>query len=252
MVSAKKKRGERIDAVQTFLNDCDSQFKLVRKDGKGLHWYSVKTSEFRKIRGLLKPLRQIFYPNHRIIRRHCRSSSSKAIGRLVDQQMDAYVRNGCAKISGEKLHPFTEYIITTLEEHEMKLLATQVPLLDSESNIFTLIDAVGVEKTTGKSFLLDFKTGYDKGWTYGQNKIPSLPASVKDSPKNQHMLQIAWEHAVSETYYKMKFDTAYLMLANRNLGCCRRVEIAKWARAHATTIMHHMQSKIFKRKKTSR
>lgn len=124
----------------------------------------------------------------------------------------------------------------------MVLLATQVPLLDTNSLTFTFIDAVGVEKYTGKSFLLDFKTGYDVGWTRGQHAM-NIITTVRDSPKNQHMLQIGWELAIAEAAHAMSFDTAYIMLANRKQACCKRVPISSWAKTHRHCIVNGIVNK---------
>lgn len=124
------------------------------------------------------------------------AGSSLEIGTRVHAELEAYA-NGVAV---PEPHPITVGIVEKLEEKGWRLLASEVPVYDSETNTMTWIDFVAIDRTNVLQ-VCELKTGHKVGWGASLNTqfnqlLATLPDCVRalknDTPKNRAHIQAAW------------------------------------------------------------
>lgn len=198
------------------------------------------TVQVRRMKGLLPCLQHHFYPNYRPKKRKRGSSSSKKTGIRVDKEMEAFVAAGRRLACG--YHPFSLKLVQAFHAHKLQLLATQVPLFDAQQHILTYIDAVGLDYSDDPQkpvpILIDFKTGYDVGYTSSCERMQPPFERVPDSPKNQHHLQLAWEVAVAgRPPYNTVFDKAFILLVNHSAKKVKKMDLPQWCNKKRRRLM---------------
>lgn len=124
------------------------------------------------------------------------AGSSLEIGTLVHAELEAYA-NGVAVPTP---HPITVGIVEKLEEKGWRLLAAEVPVYDTETNMMTWIDFVAIDRNNCL-YVCELKTGHKVGWGASLNTqfsqlLATLPDCVRtlknDTPKNRAHIQAAW------------------------------------------------------------
>lgn len=169
----------------------------------------------------------------------CRSGSSSSTGRYVEKEIQTLFEK-CILINAQnvdsvsalpplpeklKLLPFTRKILAALWEYNIYCIAFQVPIVSREAGLLTYADAVGIQLGTGNLALLEFKTGYDYGYTQGRGALRFPPViksgkyAVADTDRNRHILQLVDTAAIGERWLGVQFDLRLLFTAHSSGKC---------------------------------
>jgi len=153
----------------------------------------------QRCRGIHKALRTRFYPSFRKPARtrvhsgRLAVASSKAIGKLVDSQIERYLRAGCR--AARRLNRFTRAIITYFEQQGEQLQACQLPVHLEGTQVATQGDHFTVSRTErnleGKPLLTmwELKTGFSSGASLSQGHLAAPLQAVKSTQFNHFELQ---------------------------------------------------------------
>lgn len=135
--------------------------------------------------GLVRCLENRFYaPTVHGARRYGGTSSSTARGIEMDAQIEEWVRDGVTPHG-----TFAKTVIRALQRASIKLLATQVPITDTELGIYAVADGLGVD-AAGRMVVLEWKSGYDVAYTTGRGKMAAPLGDIPNSYRHRHALQV--------------------------------------------------------------
>lgn len=227
--------------------------------------------------GLLTALQHAFYPFQKQEHfKNGRRSSNAELGKQVDDELDKYVRCLRAAVSrdfeigelpsrewlegfssefysrkrklsyiignciGSRIpfHPYTKRLIKHFAENGIYLLDTQIPLISQESGILTYIDAIGFSLLSGKTFLLEIKTGFDRKYENSFDKSNPFfkyqclhtSKNITASEKNKHQLQLGFMWAISQIINSMEspFDECQVVLVNGKNSSVKVYPMEPW------------------------
>lgn len=169
-----------------------------------------------------------------------RSSSSPKIGKQVEIQIEEVYKHVLTSIKKEEVDSlstlppmlvevpllnFTKKILDALWKHNILLLTFQLPIVNKSQKTVTYADAVGIQLGTGKTVIVEFKTGYDYRYkrTRGNLRFSELQKlcnqPVSDTDRNRHILQLMDTALAAEDWLGIHFDIRLLMVAH-STGLC--------------------------------
>jgi hypothetical protein len=192
----------------------------------------------RRPDGLLKHMYAAFGldPNpQRVSRRGPMFSSSSAkIGALVHRELELAASG--ATVANP--HEFTTMIAAHFHEQGWAVIASEVPLVVPEANLYTRIDLLVFDMHLNRVLLVEIKTGSDQG---RRARLVSRTAHLglpgKDVPDSHYArahLQLAWMYAALTRLKGLRVEPLVL-LANTLHGV--RVEKSpKWAQRNAALV----------------
>lgn len=191
------------------------------------HPLSRKASSV-KMRGLMKPVKKVFFKKFKKPVRSVKGGSSKKIGIKVHAQVETYVKTG---VLPSRPHSYTLSILKFLKQKHLRhKISSEVPLLSLKGQFLTWSDLICEHTETGALTVISLKTGYSVGMHRGQLNTNYLP-EVKNSYASQHQVQLALEVACIEHDYHVKVKEAYILYAG--FGPKKQLKVvplAKWAK----------------------
>jgi len=152
------------------------------------------------VRGLTRALKATFYPYHRVSKRARGGASSKTIGTRVHREVEMWVNHRRAPAKPKRWHRFTKQLMDELDALNLVPVASEVPLLSSFGEFLTQADLLCEHRGSDDLVVVSLKTGYNTAYaraSRGRSCRGAL-ASVKDSHRTHHQLQLALEVAVIE------------------------------------------------------
>jgi hypothetical protein len=171
----------------------------------------------RNFSGLLPTLNRIFYPGFKRKRTRFRKRGpdappmpvvTKARGIRVHSQLQAWCEMGSKPRDG-----LAKQIIESLTARNIRLIACEVPICDTENRVATAIDGIG-EDEQGRVVVLEFKAGYQRG-ARGHGNLQTLPGvAVPSTPLNHATLQLAMTKAILGERYQIEADQHLLLISN--------------------------------------
>lgn len=242
------------------------------------HISEVKTN-FVRLDGLLCHLKKTFYPSEdgANFKRGFGRSSSTEVGKRVDSELNDYAlclrrrvsadfRHGCVpnpewlecfshdfyskkrKLDNNTrihlqywrpFHVFTKKIIQYLAENGLYLLRTQIPVISIEYRILTYIDGVAFDLRSGKTVLLEVKTGFDRGYNTRFSKeepyiryecLHTNDKNIVASERNKHQLQLGFMWAMSGIINagENPFDECRILLINKKISGVKVYKLDSW------------------------
>ena len=154
----------------------------------------------QRLDGLTQPLRDIFYPYHRVISTGGSRTGGSARGTQADHEVARLVNDGQMPAGGA-LHPYAERMLRFLHRHGLQPCAAQFLIYDLSLGIATEVDVVCVDLSApyrdGRPnvVIVECKTGFDKNYeaVSGRFCSPFVKDSgltaIKMSYRTAHQLQ---------------------------------------------------------------
>jgi len=161
----------------------------------------------RYVRGLLKPLKRVFYSHYKHPK-YARGNSSKKIGIRVHEEVEKWAKGKTIK----RPHRFTKQIVKQLKSLNLVPKEPEVHLLSSRGAFLTRSDLVCSHKGKNDVVVVSLKTGSNLGYTRAQGFLKGL-GCIKNSVKNHHQLQLASEVACLEQEYDIPVSSAFVIYA---------------------------------------
>ena len=177
------------------------------------------------VRGLLKPLKHVFYPTFKRPK-FVRGNSSKKIGLRVHKEVEKWAKGRPVK----RPHRFTKQILAQLRALRLEPTEPEVHVLSRHGAFLTRSDLICHHVGKEDVVVVSLKTGSNLGYTRGQGMLKGLPG-IKNCVKNHHQLQLASEVACIEQEYKISVKTAVVIYAGfGKKKSCRVDPLLPWAK----------------------
>jgi len=152
-----------------------------------------------KCRGITSVIKELYFPEYRFTYsdggvigappKKKDTISGMARGRLVDRQVELWIRGG--KVNRKKFHPFSRAFIALTERLCLKPVGAQVVVRDESCNIATLVDAVFLDPK-GRVVLVELKTGFEGYNETSTGLMHGAFSYMTNCPANQHQVQLAF------------------------------------------------------------
>jgi hypothetical protein len=159
------------------------------------------------IRGLLKPLKRVFYRNFKRPP-HAMRNSSKKLGIRVHHEVELWALGKPVR----RPHRYTKQILAALAALNLVPVDAEVPLLSFKGAFLTRSDLICSHKDANDTVVVSLKTGGSMGYTKHQGDCKHL-GGLKNCVKSHHQLQLACEVACIEHEYKIPVAGAFVVYA---------------------------------------
>lgn len=192
-------------------------------------WFNKRARRFEDPRdgvplGGIRPTLQTALFPHYLTERNKRSSSSDAVGSLVDKELTRFARTGRLVSTRRtkktkkpmKPHPLSRQVAARLKKESITLVAAQVPVRDGACA--TALDLVGW-MPTGKLVQVEVKTGMDVGSQSTRAGMCAAPFNhMPNAPLSHAYLQAAWaEEAACAS--GLPIAASFVVVANHTKAC---------------------------------
>jgi len=162
------------------------------------------------VRGITRPLKEAFYPHHRVVRRK-RGNSSSSIGTRVHKEVED-LTNG---IEVKRKHRYTQAIEHYLAKHSLYPVASEAPLLSFKGHYLTHADLIctyirPVDKVK-EIVVVSLKTGYNNGIKNSRNFCRGVCRNLPNSFATHHALQLACEVYTMQHEYHIPVARALIL-----------------------------------------
>jgi len=163
------------------------------------------------VRGITRPLKEVFYPHHRVVRRR-RGNSSAAIGTRVHKEVEDLTNGNEVK----RKHRYTVQIEHYLAKNSLYPVASEAPILSFKGRYLTHADliCVFVRPVDGvkEIVVISLKTGYNNGIKNSKNFCRGDPCRrLPNSYATHHALQLACEVHTMRYEYHIAVSRAYIL-----------------------------------------
>ena len=181
---------------------------VARRVGEG--YLLVATGE--RLSGLTQPLREVFYPYHRVASTGGARTGGSARGTRVDREVAALINRGVIPASGA-LHPYADRMLRFLHRHRLQPCAAQFIIYDTRLGIATEVDLVCVDLDAPASasrsnvVLVECKTGFDRNYEAVMGRFCSpfvertMLTQISMTHRNAHQLQALAQFVIARVNY---------------------------------------------------
>jgi hypothetical protein len=184
----------------------------------------------KSMRGCIHRLQQSFYPDFDIRyvrpkkRKRDAGVSGRDRGRRVDEEITALV-NGTSGDNTD-LHNYTKKWITATRHWKWTPVAAQLKIYDEDTQIATAIDCVCKDEE-GKLIFVEVKTGFEDYVDNSTHFMHTPLGNVRNTPQNQHFLQLLIMCIIMEKYYWTNEYSAFVVRIDEK--GVRREALPSWA-----------------------
>jgi len=189
----------------------------------------------RKLDGLTKPLKEVFYPYQRSESTGGAKTGGSARGNIVDKEIADLV-NHC-RVS-TTLSKYTVQVLTYLKKHNLQPFAAQYLVFDENLGIATELDLLCIDLSVAVSLSgaavdnvvnVQVKTGFDLNYETEKEYLSS--PFVKDSAitriyknhKNTHQLQNLVEHMIVQLRYDRLLKESVVLVFSEEVNSLYRI-----------------------------
>lgn len=159
------------------------------------------------IRGLLKPLKRVFYKNFKRPP-YAMANSSIKLGLRVHKEVENWAKGKPAK----RPHRFTKQILASLKELNLIPVDPEVAVLSYDGAFLTRSDLICRHIDKDDTVIVSLKTGGSLGYTKHQGDLTHLKG-LKSCVKYHHQMQLACEVSCVEQEYKIPVANAFVIYA---------------------------------------
>ena len=188
------------------------------------------------MRGCVHRLQQSFYPDFDIRyvsrkKRKREEESGRERGKRVDREITATL-HAPPENPGE-LHDFTRKWLCAVKHWGWTPVAAQLMIYDEAVQIATAIDCV-YKNEKGELVFIEVKTGFEDYADKSTHFMRPPLGDVRNTPRNQHFLQLAVSCAILERHYWSSKYEAFVVRIDR--GGIRREPLPEWAERHKDAV----------------
>ena len=231
-----------------------SSRELVRWDSARKCFVEVETN--KSLTGITAPLRSAFYPDYRAPRAQAsapatpagpRGLTGFARGRRVDRELTAAVNNHTPPA-----HPYTRTLLSGLRRAGFTPLVAQVPVYDRSTGLATAVDVVCERQ--GRLVLVEVKAGWNDHASYdtGHRRMRRPCEGLRDSPSNQHMLQLLVTRYLFATTFGVPSSAVDAVLVRVSGDGVRFVRLKESVAAMERAVVRELIAHIYANRATGR
>ena len=184
----------------------------------------------QSMRGCVTRLQQTFYPEFDVryvltsnSKKRKRNESGKDRGKRVDEEVGQLV-HGITLLHAP--HTFTIKWLRALRHWKWKPIAAQLNIFDEHLSIATAVDCICMDEK-GCVIIIEVKTGYEDYVHKSTHFMRAPLGDIKNTPQNQHFLQLGLMCIILEKHYwKHPYKAYVVRIDERGI---RREELPKWA-----------------------
>ena len=205
---------------------------LVKKQPWVGYVLTLPDGKTRRLEGLTKPLKSVFYPYQQIASTGGAKTGGSARGNAVDRELAALVNHGT--IPGEGFSKYTLQVMKYLKKHGLRPFAAQFLVYDENIGIATELDLLCVDEAVSVADAnnvvnVQVKTGFDLNYEVEREHLSS--PYVKDSMlkkiymnhKNVHQLQTLAEHMIVQLNYDKLLRESVVLVFSEDVSSLYRI-----------------------------